>query len=327
MRGEKERVSTVSVAVSAEAESRATVRLVGVGTGRVNAPRRRWRRAAAPYGLILPAALVVFVFTVVTFGFTFGASLTNWNLDRLGVSFVGLSNYRVALADPLFRSGVFLTMEFVLGVVIISVGGGCVLGLLLNIEFRGRALVRTVVIAPWVMSEIASGVMWVLILAPQGIVSRAASLLGVAENPLGGAHSAMIWLILVESWRSVGLVTVLVLAALQGIDPVLYEAGRVEGASSWVLHRRITLPLIASTVLVSAMLLVIGNVNEVTMIFALTNGGPVTATQTLAFYMYQQSFSYYHLGYGSALAVVLCVINAGAMLSLIGLLGKRGSTE
>ena len=143
-------------------------------------------------------------------------------------------------------------------------------------------------------------------------------------NTAGGA---MVCLVLVEVWRSVGFVTVMVLASLQTIDRALYEAAKVDGAGAARITWSITIPLVAPSLIIASILLLIGNFNLVTMIIALTAGGPVSATTTMALYMYQQSFVYFHIGYGASIAIVMSIINVVAMLIFMAIQRNVGMRQ
>jgi ABC-type sugar transport system permease subunit len=261
-----------------------------------------------PYLLLTPGLLVVGAFTVLALTFTVVASFTDWDIGKMGVRFIGINNYLRLTADPLMISSLVAALVFVVSVVALSVIIGFIVAVGLNRKFRAQGFMRGVVVVPWVISELATGVFWSLLLATDGILGK----------PLGGpmntAWSAMVALILVEVWRSVGFVTVMTLASLQTVDQSLYEAAKVDGASRFRMTWSITIPLVAPGLVVASILLMIGNFNLVTMIIALTGGGPISATTTTALYMYQQSFVYFHIGYGSSIAVVMSVINVAAML-------------
>ncbi|NJI59464.1 sugar ABC transporter permease [Microbacterium oxydans] len=293
----------------------------GPARPRVAASPRKVRRDFLPYALIAPGALLVVGFTVIALGFTLISSFTDWDVGRLNTTFIGIDNYLRAFRDPemvasLWRSGIF-----VLSVVALSTAAGFLLAVALNRRFPGRGAVRALVVLPWVISEMASGVFWALILKNDGILSA----FGLEQSPLESPAGAMTALILVESWRSIGFVTVMVLAGLQSIDPGLYEAAKIDGATAGRITWSITLPLVSPTVLIAAILLMIGNFNLVTMIIALTAGGPITATTTTALYMYNQSFTYFHLGYGAAIAMIMSVFNVIAMFAFILLQRGRGA--
>ena len=239
------------------------------------------------------------------------ASFTNWHIGRPQWSFIGFGNYLRAAADPLMISSLVASLVFVTSVVAISVSAGFVIAVALNRKFRGRAAMRGLVVVPWVISELATGVFWSLLLRTDGPLGQ------LFNGPLNSATGAMVALILVEVWRSVGFVTVMTLASLQSIDPSLYEAAKVDGAGRLRTTWSITLPLVTPTLVIASILLMIGNFNLVTIIIALTGGGPISATTTTALYMYQQSFVYFHIGYGATIAIVMSVINVLAMLVFI----------
>ncbi|WP_162606409.1 carbohydrate ABC transporter permease [Jiangella asiatica] len=263
-------------------------------------------------------------FTAFTLIYTVGASFTNWDLSRPQTSFIGWDNYRRALADERVRDSLIKSGFFVTGVVVLSVLFGFLIAVLLNNRFRGRTLIRVIVVVPWVLSEIATGVVARILLNGNGVIASALEQLGIDFDPLSSKSGAMVTLILVETWRSIGLVTVIALAGLQAIPPVIYEAARMDGARSVRTIWNITLPLVRPTLLIAAILLAISNFNLVTIIFAVTDGGPLEATQTSAFYMYKQSFEYYALGYGSTIAVIMSVINVVAIVCFVLAQRERG---
>jgi ABC-type sugar transport system permease subunit len=282
----------------------------------------------APYLFIAPAAVLVLALSVVTTFYTLGVSFTDWAFNRPGVKIVGLENFQKALGDAAFRDSLGHSVVFVAGVVIVSLGLGLACALALNERVKGRTAVRAVVITPWVLSEVVTGIMWSLLLGPSaGVLTTAARSVGWNPQFLSTPTNAMISLILVESWRSVGFVMLFVLAALQGIDRSLYEAAHVDGASRWQRFQFITLPLVTSTILVAMILLSIGNFNLVTIILSLTGGGPVRHTETAALFMWREAFTYFEPGYGAAVAMIMTVINVAAAWVYIRVLGRRGATD
>jgi ABC-type sugar transport system permease subunit len=272
-----------------------------------------------PYLLLTPAALLVGAFTVLSLVFTGVASLTDWDISRRVTSFIGMANYVRAFADPDLIGAFLRSSVFVLSVTFLSGLVGFLLAVGVNRKFRGQAIVRALIVVPWVISELATGVFWMILLMPD------APLGGLLGGPLRTANGAMASLILVETWRSVGFAMVMILASLQSVDESLYEAARVDGASSWRQIWLITLPLVSPTILVVSILLMIGNFNLVTIIIAFTGGGPIDATTTTALYMYQHSFQYFHIGYGSSIAILMSVVNILAMGIFVLMQRGRGA--
>lgn len=272
-----------------------------------------------PYALIAPAGILVAAFTVLSLVFTGIVSFTNWDVARRGISFIGMANYARAMADgeligSFVRSGVF-----VMSVTVISTLAGFLLAVAVNRKLRGQSMLRAFIIVPWVISELTTGVFWMILLMPDAPLGQ------VLGGPLRTGTGAMTALILVECWRSVGFAMVMMLASLQSIDESLYEAARVDGAGGWRITWLITLPLVSPTMLIVAILLAIGNFNLVTIILALTGGGPIDATKTVALHMYQYSFQYFQIGYGAAIAIMMSVVNVIAMGIFILLQRGRGA--
>jgi ABC-type sugar transport system permease subunit len=283
--------------------------------------RGRPRFNGLPYLLVGPGAAFVGAFTLLSLVYTVFASFTNWDIGRPKWSFIGFGNFVRAAADPLMISSLKASLLFVASVVFLSVVIGFIIAVALNRQFHGRATMRALVVVPWVISELATGVFWSLLLRTDGILGQA---LG---GPLNSAGGAMTSLILVEVWRSVGFVTVMVLASLQSIDRSLYEAARVDGASRGRMTWSITIPMVTPSLVIAAILLTVGNFNLVTIIIALTGGGPISAPTTTALYMYQQSFQYFHIGYGATIAIVMSVVNVVAMLVFMAIQRNVGMKQ
>lgn len=274
---------------------------------------------AFPYLLLVPATILVGSFTVLSLLFTGVASLTDWDVARRVTSFIGFGNYARAFRDTELIGSFFRSATFVTSVTFLSTLIGFLLAVALNRNLPGKGIVRALVIVPWVISELATGVFWMILLQPDAPLGL------VFGGPLRSASGAFASLILVETWRSVGFAMVMTLAALQSVDDSLYEAAKVDGAGSWRSTWLITFPLVSPTLLVVAILLMIGNFNLVTLILALTAGGPISATTTMALLMYQKSFQYFQIGYGASLSFLMSVINVIAMGCFILLQRGRGA--
>ena len=281
--------------------------------------RGRARFDAFPYLLLLPATILVGSFTVLALLFTGVASLTDWDVSRRVTSFIGFGNYARAFKDAELIASFARSSTFVLSVTFLSTLIGFLLAVALNRNLPGKGIVRALVIVPWVISELATGVFWMILLQPDAPLGL------IFGGPLRNASGAFVSLILVETWRSVGFAMVMTLAALQSVDESLYEAAKVDGAGAWRTTWLITLPLVSPTLLVVAILLMIGNFNLVTLIMALTAGGPISATTTTALLMYQKSFQYFQIGYGASLSMLMSIVNVFAMGCFVLLQRGRGA--
>lgn len=263
-----------------------------------------------PYLFVAPAVLLVFALTVYPTLYVLRTSFTDWNLMRTVTRAVGFQNYLDLATDELARRALFNTVLFLVGSLVIILALGLALALALNQPVRGRTIFRSAVVLPWALTAVVVGVMWRWILMPDiGIINYWLAGLGVNIAFFLSPGAAMATMILVEVWRSTGYGMILVLAGLQGIDPALYEAARIDGAGFWRALRHITLPLLVPTLLVATILLSIRGVNLIDIPLVVTGGGPARLTETLGLYMWKESFAFHHIGYGSAVAIVMLAIN------------------
>jgi multiple sugar transport system permease protein len=237
-------------------------------------------------------------------------SFTDWNLMRTVTKPVGLQNYQDLATDALALRALLNTVVFLVGSLALILVLGLALALALNEPVRFRTFFRSTVVLPWALTAVVVGVIWRWILIPDiGIVNYVLAGLGLNVSFFLSPAAALATMIVVEVWRSTGYGMILLLAGLQGIDPTLYEAGRIDGAGFWRALRFITLPLLVPTLLVATILLSIRSVNLIDIPLVVTGGGPARMTETLGLYMWKESFAFYHIGYGSAVAMVMFAIN------------------
>jgi ABC-type sugar transport system permease subunit len=218
------------------------------------------------------------------------------------------------------------TAFFTFGVVSLTVIGSMALALALNQGLRGTTLFRAIFYSPVVTSFVATGVVWLWILDAQfGVVNQILRLIGLpAPGWTSDIHWAMPTVILTFSWREVGYFTVIYLAGLQGIPEELKEAARIDGCSAWDVFRHITFPLLLPTTL---FVLVISTIratqNAFGVIYVMTGGGPVNTTNVIVMYLYQNAFTFFRMGYASAIAYVLFIFIALATLIQFRVVGRR----
>jgi multiple sugar transport system permease protein len=205
------------------------------------------------------------------------------------------------LRAALWNTLLFLAMAGPLLVIV-----ALALALFLNQPYRGRTLGRIVVFAPYVFMSTVVAVIWDWIYDTNfGILN---TLIGVRIPWLTSEQLALGSIVIATVWWTVGYNTILFLAGLQDIPQDLYEAGRIDGAGSWGLFRRITLPLLAPTMFTIIMLTIINSFQVFDLVYVMTAGGPGTATLTLVQYLYVTSFQFYRLGYGAAIGYLLFAI-------------------
>lgn len=238
-------------------------------------------------------------------------AMSDWNFLSGEAMFVGLANFEDALfQNPDFWHVVRNSAVFALGLVPLNVALALFLAVALARPFRGVILFRTIFFAPVITSAIAWAIVWRFMLQGEsGAVNQLLAYAGIAgPNWLREPNWAMAAVIVTRVIKMVGLNMILYIAALQSIPRDYEEAAGLEGASRWQIFRMITLPLLAPTTLVITVLTTIGSFKVFDHIYQMTGGGPENGTLVLAFYIYQQGFQFFDIGYASALAMIMFVI-------------------
>lgn len=290
--------------------------------------RDRWWRTAAPYVFISPFYIVFLAFGLLPIIFSLGVSMFDWQAISPG-GFVGLNNYLVLLQDPSFyqalRNTVFVWVGSVPAMTILAL----VFAVMLNSRrTRFRGVFRTVYFLPIVTSLVVAGLLFGMMFSTtSGLANRLLEVVGLpAINWLGDPAWMKISLILALLWRWIGHDMVIMLAGLQQIPGEVYEAARVDGASEFQIFWRITVPLMRPAIVFVAIVSTIGTFNlfeEPYVLFGkrvVDQAAVVTGT-----YLYQNSFVYFKLGYGAAIAWVIALIVI--VLSMIQLkLGGRDAS-
>ena len=256
------------------------------------------------WGFAAPALVVYVTFVLVPVALAAVYSFFNWNglgdLDR----FIGLENYAGALGDPTFLGAMANNGLIVVLSLIVQGPLAIAIALLLNRKLRGRALIRTLIFVPYVLSEVVAGLAFRLLLPPGGPLDGVLTALGwTGDKPLwlGDPDVAFWTLSAVLTWKYLGFAIILMLAGLQGVPEELSEAAAIDGATWWQTQRHITLPLLGPTIRIWAFLSVIGSLQLFDMVWILTGGGPVNATETMATYMVEYGNGRSQIGYGSLL--------------------------
>lgn len=256
--------------------------------------------------LLLPSLAGMVVFLMAPVLSSLVLSFSQW--DLIGeISWVGLDNYVAALADPAVLGALRNTLTFILGylpsVVLIALG----LALLLNRRIRGRVVFRAIYFVPVVTSWVAVSLIWKWLLNPQyGLVNFALGAIGI-KGPgwLFDPAWAMTGVILTSVWKDIGFVTVIYLAGLQDIPEPLHEAAALDGATPWQRFWSITFPMLAPTTFFVTTISLISSFQVFDQVWIMTQGGPAGATSVMVELIYKNAFSYYKMGYASAISWVL----------------------
>ena len=289
------------------------------GTALPTRPKPR-RFHAFELALIAPALLVVALVTVYPIVYAIDISLYDTVfLNR--TEFIGLRHY----IDFVTTDGARIawnSLVLVGGSLLLTVPIGMGLALLVNLHLTLQPLFRTLLIVPWVVSQVIVAMLWSWIANPQfGLMRVATDLLDLMPiNFFGESGTAMASLIFVNVWRTVPFAMLLFLAALQTVPRDLHEAAEMDGAPAWRRFWEITFPFIRSTVLVVVIMLSLSYFNHIDLPLILTGGGPLGATEILALAAYDEAFLANRLGYGSAISVLVFVVNLLLSLFYIRLL-------
>jgi multiple sugar transport system permease protein len=246
-----------------------------------------------------------------------------------GGEWVGFKNYITAFNDPKFWAAFRFTLLYTVILTPILMGLGFALALLVSPNTPLRRLTRTVVFLPVVIGLASSSLLWFWLFDQQvGLFNRLLVDLNILSQPLvwfRKVDTAMIAVIISVTWKVVGFGMILIMAGIQSIPSDLFEAARIDGASLWLRVRRIILPLALRSILMATVLSVIGSMLAFDQFYLMTGGGPRGKTFTSVYWIYQNSFVRFDLGYGAALSVILMLVIM-AMTALQLTLQSRGKS-
>ena len=243
--------------------------------------------------------------------YTIALSFTNDSMRTKTEQFIGIHNYIIAFGSGEFRNALWRTLIFVVSAIILRIVGGIAIAQLLNFRMRGRSIPRVAVMTPWIISEVAIAAVWLWLLDHQaGVLNALLVELNIKPLPwLANIRLAMITVIMVVFWKNLGFSAMLYLGSLQKIPSDIFDSCRVDGASSWQSFTNITLPYLRPTIILNIIMVSVSALNYFSLVYALTGGGPLYATELVGLYIYRESFMYLNLGYGAALATIIFVIN------------------
>lgn len=286
-----------------------------------------------PYILISPVAisLIFTIFYPIFDGIRISFFDIKIPMPGRPANFIGFDNYKEMFSRPefwgSFKTTIIYTFLFVLGSAIL----GILTALLLNLDFKGRAIARAAIIIPWAMPYVVAVLVWRWILDYNfGILNYILKdVFHFISEPIAWTSDIRIVLftvIIIAVWKEFPIATVMYLAALQTVPNDLYEAAEVDGATSFQKFKHITLPMLKSVNYTVLLLLTIWGFKRVTAIYVLTKGGPARATETLVIQSYLEAFNFFHASYGAAIGTFMLVVSL--IISIIYLrIGLRSSNE
>ena len=263
-----------------------------------------------PFLYVLPALVVIF--SVIIFPLLYAFYISLHKVVGQSQTFVGLANYLNILKSDFFWAATGRTLYFT----VVSVGLEFLLGLgialLLNQDFPGRGLMRGLLILPWALPTVVNGVLWAWIFdANYGALNALLKQWGWIQDYviwLGSPAAAMNSVIVADVWKNFPMIALLLLAGLQTIPDVLYEAAEIDGASRWRKFLAITLPALKPAMLVALVLRTMEAFKVFDIIYIMTKGGPADGTQVISYYTYVTTFQYTKFGYGAALSYLVALV-------------------
>jgi multiple sugar transport system permease protein len=277
------------------------------------------------YSLLLPALVLIALFLVVPILMTVFTSLYV-DTPLAPRRFVALQNYVDLARDDVARGTFGFTFLFVAVSTTLELLLGLLLALLVHESFRGRGLVRAVVLIPWAIPTVVAAVMWKYMLNDQYGFFNLLLYGGELENYrawLASAGSARAAIIAADVWKTTAFPALILLAGLQAIPEELYEAARVDCAGAFRRFFAITLPLLKPALLVAFLFRMMDAFRVFDLVYVLTHGAPGDATNVLQFYGYQKMFPEQQFGYGSAVSVVVFLVILGISLVFLSVVGRR----
>ena len=266
------------------------------------------RESLAFYSMAAPWIIGFLAFTLGPMVFSLVMSFHDWPLLE-PPKYVGFSNYLRFPNDEVWLEALRATVLYTIGAVPLGLVSAFFLALLLNQKIPGMPFFRTIFYLPSLVPATANAILWLYILNPQlGIINMALGYIGIQGPPwLGSSKWAIPGLIIMSLW-SIGGGMVIYLAGLQGIPEYLYEAAKIDGANQFRQFIHITIPMVTPVIFFNLIMGIIGTFQVFNQAYIMTQGGPGRATYFYVYYLYRNSFDYYRMGYGAAMAWFLFAV-------------------
>ena len=256
-------------------------------------------------GLLMPATVILAIFTLYPILSAGYLSLTSWNGLTPSKDFIGLGNYTRLATDPEFQNSLLVTIVYAFGVCILSIVSGLTVAALLDAPIRGRAIYRTIFFLPVVTSSAAVAIVWKYMFDDAGLVNKLLDTVGVGGiDWLQNRWLALLLLTILTVWKNIGFNAILYLTAMQALPVSVYEAAQLDGASAWQSFTRITVPLLRPMTFFVSVQSLITAFQSFDLAYVFTEGGPRGGTDVLGMLMYRQAFRLDAFGFGAAISFV-----------------------
>ena len=254
---------------------------------------------------IFPALIGILIFIIIPVICSFGLSFAKWDLLN-PIEFVGLANYKEIFSEDLFYKILWNTVVFAVSTSVFGVIIPLVLACILNSKIRGSEFYKTAYFLPFITPMIVIGVVWEWIFDPNiGLLNH---ILNIHINWLYDTHYAMTALIIVSVWKLIGYNMVIFLSSLSGISQSMFEAAKIDGATSFQIFKNITVPLLSPSIFFVVIITAISSFQIFDLIYLMTQGGPLDSTNVLVYAIYKNAFEYFNVGKASAIAYVLFTV-------------------
>ncbi len=270
--------------------------------------------------LTVPVIVFILLMVIIPFAYTIYMSFHEWfATSQTPPRFIGIDNYiRALVTDQRHLEAIGRTFVFTGAGVAIELVLGTALALLFNREFMGKGLIRSLFVLPMMATPVAISMVFVMMYSPQlGVFNYFLSLVGIPPQTwLADRNLVLPCLLVIDIWQWTPLVMLLVMAGLSALPDEPFESARIDGASPWQALIYLTLPLIRPSIIVAALFRAIDSLKTYDIVYATTQGGPGTSSETVNVFIFTTGLFYFHMGYASALAVIFLVITlALAMVS------------
>lgn len=285
--------------------------------------RKKNKDMTSAMAFVLPALIPLIVFWIYPILRSLYISFTDWDYMSPEYNYVMFDNYIKLFNDQRFYDALWNTLVFTLGTLIPSILLGLMLAMLLQKSFKGNGLVKFIVFSPWITPTVAVSIVWTWIYQPDGgIANSILNFFGMEGLQwIKSSETAMLAVIIVTIWKSLGYAMIFYLSALEKVPTELYEASGLDGATAWQRFRDVTLPCISPTTFFLVIITMINSLQAYDQIQVLTQGGPSGSTRTLLYMYYQLGFEEFKVGQATALAMVLILITL--VLSAFQFVGSK----
>ncbi|MBB3111470.1 sn-glycerol 3-phosphate transport system permease protein [Paenibacillus phyllosphaerae] len=278
-----------------------------------------------PYGMVAPSIVIFSMFFIYPIFYMIYLSFYDWNFISPTKTFVGLQNFKDLLLDEDFRKVLSNTTVYTLLTVTLTTVLSLLLALWLNRKGFFHAFVQGAIFSPHIISLVSISLLWSWLMDPEyGLLNWVIGLFGFDKLQwLSHPGTALVSLVIVAVWKGLGYNTLVFIAGLQSIPSDIFEAAALDQSKPWTTFRRIILPMLSPTIFFLVIINMIGSFQVFETIAIMTQGGPVNSTNTLVYYIYENGFRFFKIGYASAAGVILLAIVGALTIIYFRLLSSR----